>query len=664
MIKFAVRLIGVPLMLILAFGALGVVMAQDETYEDPQGRFTVPIPTNWTVEETDSYVLLKSPEETLQLYILVLPLEGSAEDSIAEGWTIVQPDFALEVAETLEPPSVEGVDATVIANYDIDLRADSTIYQAVAQIVGDQSFVILFEGELADVQKRAAQIGIINSGFKITGVEEADLTGVETRPVDDEIIASLETYINDLMPRFKVPGAVVAIVQNGEIVYTGAFGVREMGGDVPMTPDTHMMIGSSGKSLTTTLMATLVDEGLLDWDTPVVKIVPQFKMADPDLTQRITVRNLVCACTGVPRRDFEWLFNADEMTAEDMIESLATFEVFTDFGEAFQYSNQMVATGGYVAAAAGGAEYGDLYDGYAALLDERVLDPVGMPNTTLSFDEVLAQDNYATPHSLELGFEYAPLDMDIEAILNAVAPAGSHWSTAEDMANYLIMHLNNGVTADGTRVASEENLGVTREPQVAVSAEAAYGLGWIIDSFKGVPMIQHGGNTFGFTSDLAFLPDADLGIVILTNGRITNPFSEAIRSRLLELVFDDVDEAADSETIEFTLAQLGDLFALPETLLDSVDETVVQPFTGDFSNDALGDLRIELVDGKLYFDVGEIRTELLPVTDEDNPEEIRHYLMMDGPTGGSPVRFEVDDAGDIVPVLGEGVVEYRYTRVE
>ena len=112
------------------------------------------------------------------------------------------------------------------------------------------------------------------------------------------------------------------------------------------------------------LMATLVDDGLMEWDTPVIDVLPTFALADPELTQEITVRNLVCACTGVPRRDFEVLMNYDDLSAEDIVESLASFELFTDFGEAFQYSNQMVETGGYEAATVAGAEYGSLHNGY------------------------------------------------------------------------------------------------------------------------------------------------------------------------------------------------------------------------------------------------------------------------------------------------------------
>jgi len=104
-------------------------------------------------------------------------------------------------------------------------------------------------------------------------------------------------------------------------------------------------------------------------------------LADPELPQQITLRNLVCACSGVPRRDFEVLMNFDNLSPEDIVESLASFELFTDFGEAFQYSNQMVAAGGYAAAAVAGAEYGSLHDGYMEAIQERVIAPIGMTST-------------------------------------------------------------------------------------------------------------------------------------------------------------------------------------------------------------------------------------------------------------------------------------------
>jgi CubicO group peptidase (beta-lactamase class C family) len=657
--KLLTRLLALAALLLLV---TGTAAAQDETYEDPQGRYTVPIPTNWTTEETDAYTLLQSPEGTIRLYFLVQPLDGSPADMIAAAWQQVHPDFSAEVENTLEPPSQPPVESSLVVNY--KLGDDSMIYQAVAQTVDDDIYLLLVEGPLVDVQRRAAQIGIIGSGYQITGTQTSDLTGIEPRVVDSEITEALEAYISELMPQFKVPGMVIAIVQHGEIVYANAFGVRRLGESAPMTVDTHMMIGSSGKSLTTTMMATEVDDGLMTWDTPVVEIIPQFTMADPELAQRITVKNLVCACTGVPRRDLEFIINASRLTAEDVVESLSTFEVFTDFGEAFQYSNQMVATGGYVAAAAGGAQWGDLFDGYAALLRDRVLDPVGMPNTTLYFDDVIRRGQYATPHVLHFGFEYAPAELDAEKVLIPVGPAGSHWSTAEDMANYLIMQLNNGVAVDGTRVVSEENLLVTRQPQVAVSANASYGLGWIVGTYKGLPLIEHGGNTMGFTSDLAFLPDAGLGVVILTNAQVTNTFSAAVRTRLIDLVFNDVDAEADAEGIQFALEQFDRQTQPPENLRDRVDLDTVQRYPGTYTNAALGTAVVELEDGKLYVMVGGYRTDVLPVMEANDPNTVDYYITMQPPLTGFALRFVEDDSGAVRLVLGQGVTEYTFTPVE
>ena len=203
------------------------------------------------------------------------------------------------------------------------------------------------------------------------------------------------------MAQGGVPGLAVAVVQDGRVVYADGFGVREQGGDEPVTAETLMMIGSTGKTMTTMLMAALVDEGLMAWDTPVVDVLPEFRLADPELTRQITLRHLVCACTGVPRRDLEMILNADEMSAEDVIASLAEFRLFTDFGEAFQYSNQMVAAGGCAAAAADGASTARCSTAGSAACSSG-FEPIGMHDTLVRQADVLARGNVAVPHGLDL----------------------------------------------------------------------------------------------------------------------------------------------------------------------------------------------------------------------------------------------------------------------
>lgn len=632
--------------------------ADGDEYVDPQGLFSAPIPTGWTAMQEEGHVVLTSPNEGIHLYLLTVQAEDAAT-AVATGWQRVDPTFDEPVDQTLTPPAQGGIEEMTVINYEFD-EENERVYQAVAQLYEDTYYLLLIAGDLTAIQQRQAQLIIISTGFTISALAETDLTGVEPLAVSS-VITELETFIEEGLAQFGIPGAAVAIVQDGEVVYSNGFGVTEQGGDTPITPQTHMMIGSTGKSLTTMLMATLVDAEIMNWDTPVIEVLPQFAVADPELTQSITLRNLVCACTGVPRRDLELFFNADELSAEEIVRSLATFQFFTDFGEAFQYSNQLVATGGYAAAAAAGGEFGQLFDAYIDQLQAHVLDPIGMDNTSLSFAQVRERDQYALPHSLSLGATYDPLPLEFEEILLPVAPAGAHWSTLEDMTRYLLTELAVGVAPDGERVVSEENLLETWAPQVPFSADTDYGLGWFVSDYKGLLLIEHGGNTLGFTSSFGFLPDVGVGVIVLTNGQGANYFNESIRARLLELLFAQEPEAAVA--MQFAYEQLQEQAERPAELRDAVDPAAVASYLGVYTNEALGELMLRLDGDVLLADVGEFAMPLLPLAEEDNPDELAGYMAMEPPLLGLLFELGENEAGEPVVEFGQGAVAYTFERV-
>ena len=631
--------------------------ARNAVYEDPSDRFSVPIPTNWTARGAEGYGILTDPDGKITIYVLAV--EGAdVEAAIVDAWALVDPEFDLEPNDVTELPATGGLEKVVDIVY--DTGDESRLVAAGSELYQGLVYILLARGELIAIQQRLSQLAIIDTGFTINALEQENLAGVEPLRLTDDLLAEFEAYIVDAIERFNIPGAAVAVVQEDEIVYANGFGVRELGRDEPVTPETLMMIGSITKSMTTMLMATLVDDGLIDWDTPVVEVMPTFALADPELTQKITLRNMVCACTGVPRRDVEFLLNSDELSAEDIVESLATFEFFTDFGEAFQCSNQMVATGGYVAAAAAGAEYISLYNGYVQAVQERIFAPISMTSTTLSFDEVQASNNYGTPHGLNLDFEYYPLPLGLERFVTPVAPAGAVWSNVLDLGRYLIIELNRGVAPDGTGVVSAENQKLTWEPQVAVTASDGYGLGWLVGDYKGLPEISHGGATIGFTSNLAFLPDQDLGITSLATAQGSGGFNHAIRSRLFELVFGLESEFDVKATFGFNAAR--DAFAELAANLVNIDIDAVTPYLGRYTNDALGEITIELEDGKLIMDVGEFRSELRAKADDDG--EVTGHILSNAVGLGIPLKFSQADQGNPIVVLGEGVVEYTFQAVE
>jgi CubicO group peptidase (beta-lactamase class C family) len=604
-------------------------------YTDPEGRFTVPIPTNWQVEAREGYTLLTDPDDGLRAYILVTTGEDM-EQAIAEAWTTVDPSFDVPVEDVQSPPSSDGIEEIVVVNYD---TPQDRIAQGFGQRYEGNLYLLLFEGDTAVAARRGAQLNIIASGFKISAVEETDLADATPKPFDETIQNELESFITSNLEAAGIPGAVVAVVQNGEVVYEAAFGVKEKGKDDLMTVDTSMMIGSTGKSLTTMMMGTLVDDGKMTWDTPAQEILPSFAVKDPELSKTITMRNLVCACTGVPRRDSELLFNASELTAEDIVASLSSFEFFTDFGEAFQYSNQMVGTGGYLAAIAGGADPNNLLAGYEEVLQAQVLDPIGMNDTTISFDRVTERGNYATPHGYSISGERVPISLELEKLLTPIAPAGAHWSTASDMARYMITELNKGVSPEGERVISEENLLLTWQPQVPVSNTTSYGLGWFVSEYKGIQLIEHGGNTLGFTSSFGFLPDKNLGVLVLSNAQASNTFNESVRTRLFELVFDQPSTV--EATTEFALEQEQKFLEDIQKDRVELDVAVVEPFLGTYQNDALGEVTLSLNGDTLMMDAGEFKSELLAYTRDDKvvyaPSE---PPLASGAEGGFEFRME------------------------
>ena len=224
------------------------------------------------------------------------------------------------------------------------------------------------------------------------------------------------------------------------------------------------------------------------------------------------------------------------------------------------------------------------------------------------------------------------------------------------MAKYLITQLNLGASADGRQVVSAENLLVTREPQVPVSATMHYGLGWFIDTYKGQPMIQHGGNTLGFTSDFAFLPESDLGIVVLTNARASNDFSQAARNRLFEIAFDQPREF-DAQAV-LAHAQLKQQFEEMDnrSLLDAND---AEPFLGRFANASLGEVGLRLVDGALVLDIGETAMELRLKTASAGGE--LRLMVTSGLLATTPVTLTMDDGPRLV--LGDGVDGYEFRPV-
>src|SRR5262249_4073325 len=163
-------------------------------------------------------------------------------------------------------------------------------------------------------------------------------------------VAKLEAFLEEARTTAQIPGFAVSLIQGGKVVFEKGFGVRELGKKEAVTPNTLFRIASMTKPLTSLMMATLVDEGKFGWETPDTKILPSFALGDAELTKRLTMKSILCACTGIPYDNVGTVFEFSGVTAEAALAKMKDVKPTTGFGETFQYSNAMIAAGGYIAA--------------------------------------------------------------------------------------------------------------------------------------------------------------------------------------------------------------------------------------------------------------------------------------------------------------------------
>jgi CubicO group peptidase (beta-lactamase class C family) len=402
------------------------------------------------------------------------------------------------------------------------------------------------------------------------------------------MLADVEAYATSALGRFGVPGAAVAIVQGGQMVYSQGFGVAELGGSQAVNADTRFLIGSVGKGMTAQMIGGLVDEGLLTWDTRVVDVLPRFALEDPASTETVTFRDLLSMRSGLPRYDVPLFFTA--LTAEDVIEQVAHAPLLGPPGEAFGYSNQGYSVAGFAAAAAAvGNDGRDLSEVYVELMQGRFFEPAGMSRVTMDFDTGANDPNRASSHAVDAHGELTTLHLNQERFASPILPAGgATWATVEDLAAYLALQMRHGVGPNGARIASEAAVVETWKPHTPMGGDASFGLGWITaEPFHEFSHLTYGGGNLGYSSLVSFLPDANLGIAVLANTPFGDPFLGAMSEYVYELAF-GLAHDADARRVTQTRENDTMMAELASLVGEIGDPTSLIPYTGDYRDARVG----------------------------------------------------------------------------
>lgn len=363
----------------------------------------------------------------------------------------------------------------------------------------------------------------------------------KVHPID---VHKLDMFVAEAVKKTGIPGLSIAVVQDGKVVFAKGYGTTELGGNTPVDADTLFAIGSTTKPMTSLLVASLVDHGKLHWDDKAHHLYPKLKFADEGLSEKLTLEKMFCMCTGLPRRDFVML-NYKNKTAENTLKEVSGYKSTAPFGEGFQYSNQVYAAGGFIAALVAEPHHDPLH-AYTQLMTSHIFHPLEMNRTVMGSDLAVRKGNYAFPHVWSLmDGKLRSSNFHYEQEVMPQAPAGAVWSSANDMAKYLALEINQGVSLHGKRLYSEENFLRRRNIQVKINESYNYGLGWFLTSKDGHEFVSHGGSTVGFNSAFDFFPQDKLGIVILSNTNESNTAFRLILNKLLELAFNSEAKADD-----------------------------------------------------------------------------------------------------------------------
>lgn len=554
--------------------------------------------SGWKSSQTEMGTTWTAPEGDLTMHLVGVG-PGEAGSVVAAAWKKLSPSMQWKVVNQAQQPGRNGWDALLIFSYDVPPNERRMATGFLFQ--GKQPALLLLEGSQATMEKRASQITLTVSSLRQAGQGLESFAGRKASKLSAERIAEFRQFIEDSMKLAGVPGAGLALIEDGKIVYEGGLGVKEFGKAEPVDAHTLFMAASNTKGMTTLLLAMLADQKKLTWDQPVKSLFPTFRLGDEEITKQVQVRHLVCACTGMPRQDYEWLFEFQGHTAKSSLEMLGTMKPTSKFGEVFQYSNLMVSAAGYAAAhlVHPGMELGAAYD---AAMQKYVFQPVGMKSTTFDMKRAMA-GNYAKPHAENFEGATTVLPMTMNYSVVPHRPAGGVWTSAHDLAQYVLLELKRGVV-DGKRVVSEANLLERRKPQILTGEKAHYAMGFSVTDRNGVQVVRHGGSLFGYKSDLVFLPEYGVGAVLLTNADngqlLLNPFVR----KLQEILFDGRPEARQNlasavENQKRELAKARELYQFP------ADASLVEGWEGTYRNASLGALTVKRQGGNLVFDLGE-----------------------------------------------------------
>jgi CubicO group peptidase (beta-lactamase class C family) len=450
---------------------------------------------------------------------------------------------------------------------------------------------------------------------------------------------TLDRLIGEALRAWRVPGAAVVIVRDGNVEYLAGHGVRTQGEKEPVTPKTLFPLGSCSKAFTTAGLAMLVKEGKLSWDDHVRKHVSFFRLSDPLVDSRVVLRDLLCHRTGLATHDLLW-YRAP-WTPEESVRRAGALPLARPFRTAFQYQSTMFTAAGFALESAAGQKWNEF-------IQSRLFDPLGMKTagyTTTAFKT----DDRASGHRIGANRE-------VEALAEwCPGPRPDAASTihanAADLAGWLKMQLDPAQPLAETHTPQMVIPLVGREGRMHPDTnQMSYGMAWVIQDYKGHKVVAHSGILDGFRVQLTLVPKAKLGFAVLANlhgTRMNLALSYTLLDRLLGLERRDwhthLLKEVRQEEDEIARKQNERLKARHQGTRPSRE---LAAYAKSYQHPAYGTARISREHGRLVFHWGSFHSPL------DHYQYDTFSVQLD-PLGPCLLTFALDAAGDVAEMSAD-----------
>ena len=336
----------------------------------------------------------------------------------------------------------------------------------------------------------------------------------QTHPVEGlmQALENFDEFVLETLNKWQVPGIAIGVVKDQQVILNKGYGYRDLAGHKPVTRQTHFQLASITKSFTATGAAMLVDQGKLNWDTPVREYLPEFQLSDAQISEKITMRDLLAHLSGLPRHDMLWMLTG--YSREEVFSRLRYLDFSADLRQKWQYNNLMYMVAGYLIGRLANSRWEDF-------MHQQIFSPLGMQSTHFLREKKNLAD-MAKPYYLDNGKrKIAKLEWDAK---NACAPAGHIISNIDDMLHYLKFHLNLGLHGE-QQLVSQENCKTLHSPQAIIDEPQDFKeigpvstcLGFQSSTYRGHRYVHHDGSSIGYATRMSFMPAQKFGFILLSN---------------------------------------------------------------------------------------------------------------------------------------------------